>query len=196
LDDASDLPERALKLDAQYNKAWLMLASAQKYLEAAWNLYQDRVIGEHGAQVYEKQGKKQAADHQHALAQEFTDTGGFGPALQHREGLVIPKPGEGSAVEELSEMRRTKLGKLSTKAGSAEFFVLLAPRGTVKDVKFISGGEVIRPLSKTLATLKFKAPLPDDAPVKLVRRGVLVCTGGSYGCDFTLFPVESVRSTH
>jgi len=92
-------------------------------------------------------------------------------------------------------MRRTELGKVSTKQGSAEFFVLLAPGGTVEDVKFISGDENIRPLSKKLASLKFKAPLPDDAPVKLVRRGVLMCNGLNLNCDFTLLPVEAVHST-
>jgi hypothetical protein len=37
--------------------------------------------------------------------------------------------------------------------------------------------------------------LPDDAPVKLVCRALLVCTGGNLGCDFTLFTIDSVRST-
>lgn len=92
-------------------------------------------------------------------------------------------------------MRRTPLGKLSNQTGSAEFFVLLANGGTVTDVKFVSGDERFQPMSKKLVTLKFKAPLPDQVPVKLVRRGVLVCVGNGLGCDFTLFTVDSVRST-
>ena len=172
------------------------IAKAQKYLEAAWNLEQTRVIGEHLAQVYEKQGKKAAAEHQHALAHELTDSGGLGPPPLGRDGsMVLPKPGQRNAVQELSEMRRTKLGQLSTKQGSAEFFVLLAPGGRVEDIKFISGAEHIRSLSKVVASLKFKAPLPDDSRVKLVRRGVLVCSGGNFGCDFTLFTADSVHTT-
>ncbi|MBZ5670082.1 MAG: hypothetical protein LAO04_10170 [Acidobacteriia bacterium] len=73
--------------------------------------------------------------------------------------------------------------------------MLLAPGGRVEDVRFIGGAEHVRSLSKVVASLKFKAPLPDDGPVKLVRRGVLVCTGGNLGCDFTLFTVDSVHST-
>ena len=138
-----------------------------------------------------------AANHQFALAHELTGSGEFGPpALRHRTGgYVPPPPQQMSAGEELSQMRRTKLGNLSSKKGSAEFFVLLTLQGSVEDVKFISGDEQFRPLSKILASLKFKAPLPDDAPVKLVRRGVLVCESGTLGCDFTLFPVDSVHST-
>jgi tetratricopeptide (TPR) repeat protein len=149
---------------------------AQKYLEAAWNLEQDKDIGEHlaetykrFAETYKKQGNKAAADHQESLARHL-------------------------AVEDLSRMRRTPLGKLSVKPGSAEFFVLLVNGGTVEEVNFISGDGQIRPLSKALASLKFKAPLPDEAPVKLVRRGVLVCQGSGLGCDFTLFTVDSVHS--
>ena len=169
---------------------------AQKYIEAAWNLEQDRVNGEHLAQVYEKLGKSSAAVHQHALARELTDSGGFAPARTDSAGrFIAPRlTHRGTELEELSQMRRTPLGKLSTQTGSAEFFLLLATGGTVADVKFVSGDERFQPMSKKLATLKFKAPLPDDSPVKLVRRGVLVCAGSTLGCDFTLFTVDSVRS--
>ena len=175
------------------------LTKAQKYLEAAWNLDQTEDIGDHLAQVYEKQGKKGLADHQHVLAKGWSDSGfGGPPALRHRDGTsptAASGPKSVAPVEELSEMRRTKLGTLSTKQGSAEFFVLLVSGGKVEDVKFISGAEHIRSLGNVLRTLTFKAPLPDDSPVKLVRRGVLVCAGGSFGCDFTLFTVDSVHST-
>ncbi len=169
------------------------MARAQKYMEAAWNLYQDRVIGEHLAQVYEKQGKVAAAKHQYVLARGSPDLSAPPPSPDER--FAPPTAARMSAVEELSEMRRTDLGKVSKKQGSAEFFVLLAPGGKVEAVKFISGDENIRPLSKVLALLKLKAPLPDDAPVKIVRRGVLMCNGLNLDCDFTLFEVESVEST-
>jgi len=166
------------------------IPKAQKYLEAAWNLEQNWLIGEHLAQVYGKQGKKAAADHQYALAREFE------PVLGRPDGsFVHPKPVQNFAIQELLEMRRTKLGKVSAKQGRAEFFVCLGPGGRVEDVKFISGAEHIRSLSKVVASLKFKAPLPDDAPVKLVRRAVLLCNGGDLGCYLTLFTVDSVHST-
>jgi tetratricopeptide (TPR) repeat protein len=171
------------------------LARAQRFLEAAWNLEQIQVIGEHLATIYEKEGKKAAANHQRALAGELPQSGGSAPFLRRPNGsLALPQAGQKTPLEEVQDMRRTKLGRLSSKPGSAEFFVLLAPGGKVEDVKFISGAEQIRPLSKVVASLKFKAPLPDESPVKLVRRGVLVCEGGNLGCDFTLFTVESVHS--
>ena len=44
------------------------LAMAEKYLNASWILSQRQVIGDHLGQVYEKQGKRQAAVHIYKLA--------------------------------------------------------------------------------------------------------------------------------
>jgi len=98
------------------------------------------------------------------------------------------------APGDLSQLRQTKLGKLPAKPGSAEFWVLFTPTGKVEDVKFISGAENLRPFGKRIAFIPFKVPFPDDVPTRIVRRGVLVCTGMNLGCDFTVFTVESVHS--
>jgi pentatricopeptide repeat protein len=180
------------------------LEKSRKYLEAAWNLEQSVTIGDHLGQVYQKLGKKQAAIDVYALTtavplmvpQGLPDD----PRAKIRarlERLIGNKATTDAttrgAFGDLSQMRRTKLGKLSARQGSAEFWVLLASGGKVEDVKFISGAPHLRSLSKIVASLKFKAPLPDDTPTKLVRRGVLVCVQ-SVGCDFTLFTPDSVRS--
>jgi len=168
---------------------------AQKFIEAAWNLEQNSVIGGHLADIYDKQGKKEAATHQRALASALPESGGSAVQPMRRDGGIVPAD-QKTPFEEMQEMRRTQLGKLPVKPGSAEFFVLLAPGGAVQDVKFISGDEQIRPMSKVVASLKFKTPFPDGAPVKLVRRGVLVCQQENLGCDFTLFTVGSVHSVN
>ena len=172
------------------------MEKAQRYVEAAWALRQIPVVSEHLAEIYKKQGQMAASQHQAVLAYE----------ISHHPLLVSLRPDaksvnsngveETPAAKELKEMRRTKLGNVFTGKGTADFLVLLAPGGGVEDVKFISGDEDLRALSQKLATLKFKAPLPDDAPVKIVRRGVLLCAGSTLGCDFTLFTVDSFRSTN
>ncbi len=97
------------------------------------------------------------------------------------------------ACQDFSRPHSVKVGKLSTKAGSAEFWLLLGPGGKAEDVKFISGVESFRSLTKSIAALKFRVILPEGAPAKLLRRGVLVCVGGDYGCDFTL---QDPRTVH
>ena len=175
------------------------LEKAQKFIDAAWNLKQNREIGEHLAQIYEKHERKREADHHRALARALPVPGDqiLPPLILRRDDgtYITSKPEQKALAEELTNMRRTKLGKLSPQPGRGEFFVLIAPGGAVKDVEFIEGDEALLPLSSKLATLKFKAPIPDDAPVMLVRRGVLVCDPKNLECQFTLIPVDSVRST-
>ena len=67
-------------------------AKAQKFLEAAWNLEQNEVIGEHLAQTYEKQGNKAAANHQHKLAQRVISVGRArgAPASSRRQSRLPP----------------------------------------------------------------------------------------------------------
>jgi tetratricopeptide (TPR) repeat protein len=180
------------------------LEKSRKYLDAAWNLEQSVTLGDHLGQVYEKLGKKQAAIDVYALTAAVP--GMVLPGLPDDPRAKIRARLErmignkattdatvGLASRDLSQMRRTKLGRLSAKNGSAEFWVVMVAGGKVEDAKFISGAEHLRPFGKTVASIQFKAPLPDDAPTKLVRRGVLVCVQ-SVGCDFTLFTVDSVHS--
>ena len=169
------------------------LQKAQKYLESGWSLKQSREIGEHLAEVYKKQGKAAESEHQFALAHELADRSAV-MVLRRSNGSNLAATSDRRFARELAEMRRTKLGNLTMQKGRAEYFVLLAPDGTVEDVKFIRGDEQIRSLSKALTSITFRVPLPDDAPVKIVLRGTLACSGDSSGCDFTLFPVDSVSS--
>jgi hypothetical protein len=172
------------------------LATATKYISAAWYLAQTPVIGGHLAQMYDKQGKKAEAIHFCAVAvavneqarepREYFEK--LVPDKTKRDGLI--KAGTTNA----SEMRRYHVTRSpGHKAGSAEFFVLLAPDAKVEDVKFISGEQDLKPMVKEIQEIRFNAPLPDRSEARLVRRGILMCTGTN--CDFVLIPTESVFST-
>jgi tetratricopeptide (TPR) repeat protein/transglutaminase-like putative cysteine protease len=173
------------------------LLKAEKLIGSAWYLMQSESIGSHLADIYEKEGKKTAAANQRAMVSSLEPTSAFQPPvlLKRRRGVAASTlSASGSAMEEISQMRRIKLGPLSQKTGSAEFFVMIGAGSKVIAVKFIKGDEFLRPLEKSLATAKFKEPIPDDGPTRVVRRGVLVCQSYGLGCDFTVFPLETVRS--
>jgi hypothetical protein len=55
-------------------------------------------------------------------------------------------------------------------------------------VKFVSGSDALRGVAARIAKAKIPAEFPDDAPAKLVRRGVLM------GGQFVLFVPADVRS--
>jgi tetratricopeptide (TPR) repeat protein/transglutaminase-like putative cysteine protease len=177
------------------------LPQAERYLDAAWRLSPAGVIGDHLGQLYEKQGKKQAAIDVYALGLAANV-----PTQEVREDmytrlLALMKVQANvdaklkMARQESAHSPRLKMGKLSTTPGSGEFWLVVGRDGSVEQVRFISGVESFRSFQKAIASLKFKAPLPDDAPTKLLRRGVLVCAGGDYDCDFTLQDPRSVQHT-
>jgi tetratricopeptide (TPR) repeat protein/transglutaminase-like putative cysteine protease len=202
--DVADL-ERMVELSSYWDTlGWVYfrqgnLDKAGRYLESAWNLQQKSEVGDHLGQVYEKEGKKQKAIDTYAMAISAYPAADLKKQIRARVDRLVGNKATAEAtlhyaLDDLSHMRRMKLGKLPVKPGSAEFWVLFGPGGKVEDVKFITGDEDLRPFGKTVASLPFKIPLPDDTPTKLVRRGVMVCAGLNLGCDFTVFTVESVHS--
>jgi tetratricopeptide (TPR) repeat protein len=171
-------------------------ARATKYIYAAWYLGQMPIVGSHLAQIYEKQGRRTeairvcamavAVNEQETNSQEYFEK--LVPEKTKRDALVK------AGANEVSEMRHYRITRTSgPNAGSAEFFVLLATGAKAEEVKFISGEETLKPLAKEIQAIHFTAPLPDGSEAKLVRRGILMCTG-TY-CDFVLIPPSSVRST-
>ena len=95
---------------------------------------------------------------------------------------------------ELSQMRTVKLKTIVPKLVTAEFFVLLSPGPTVEGVKFVSGAEELRVATKALASAKFDALFPNEHKTKFLRRGILMCHPGTSGCEFVLYPPDSVQS--
>jgi hypothetical protein len=71
--------------------------------------------------------------------------------------------------------------------------VLFAPGIKVKDVKFTNGEEALKPLAKGIREVDYAVPLPGGIEAKLVRRGILMCTGTH--CDFVFVPPDSVFSS-
>ena len=175
------------------------LAAGERYLHAAWILSQDPVVGDHLGKLYESEGKRQQAAHIYELAHATGSDGteaaklyktltgrdiedAMSPSLarrHNRTGSMPMWPGE-----ELSRMRTIKLPTITTKSASAEFFVLLSAGPKVEGSQFISGSDELKNAGQSLSSVNFRAEFPDAGPVRIVRRGVLMC--GALGCDFTL----------
>jgi hypothetical protein len=185
-------------------------ASAQKYAEAAWLLYQHAVIGEHLLEIYEKLGKKQDAGRICHLAlaaygkDDEPDTRNKLAAAGDRLGVSKSdsmtvnakafKPPVYGGIE-LSEMRSVKIsfpGDLPAQSKSATFAITIVNGQKTALVNFIEGAEELRPAVKTLAAAKYPQAFPDDTPVKLVLQGLLSCSKFSKGCLLVFFPMETI----
>jgi Flp pilus assembly protein TadD/transglutaminase-like putative cysteine protease len=177
------------------------LDPAEKYIRAAWLLDQHGEVGDHLAQIYEKRGRKQDALETYAQALASARR-----VPESRTRLALLAGGENKiepllrgATEKLSEQRAVKLGKLLKESADAEFFVLLssAPDGAkVEDVRFVSGSDKLRPLGEALRSARYPVLFPDQAPTKVVRRGILSCSAATGECVFVLLLPDFVNSVN
>jgi tetratricopeptide (TPR) repeat protein len=181
------------------------LDQAEKYISSAWLLSQSPTVGDHLAQVYEKQHRKEAAINTYRLAlyQFSLRPRGLSKSDEEKEcrsrlehlspGAASDSRGMIATSDELNRMRTIKLPRLIPKSGSAELFVLLAPGSGVEDAKFISGSEELKSSPRALRPVDFKLRFPDEGPARLLRRGILSCFEYS-GCSFVLYNIADVHS--
>ncbi len=99
--------------------------------------------------------------------------------------------------DDLQKKRTIDLGNAARTSGKADFFVLLGRNQdsspTAQSVAFIDGDESLKSLSGRLQSLRYNQKFPDDAPVKILRRGTLSCKADA-DCAFQLALPDDVRS--
>jgi tetratricopeptide (TPR) repeat protein len=166
------------------------LANAERYIHAAWLMSEHGEVGDHLAQVYEKQGRRDDALRMYALA-----LNGERPLAETRGKLVKLAGGEKQAEalvekhkETLKQQRTVRLKSAGAK-GNADFLVLVASGGT--DVKFASGDESLKTYAQAIGAAKLPITFPDQRPAKLLRRGKLTC---DQECAFVLLRPDEVTS--
>jgi tetratricopeptide (TPR) repeat protein len=182
------------------------LPEAKKYLNSAWTLSQGGIQADHLGQVYEREGKKQAAIRMYQLALfSFNLQRATGAAEQEtRDRLDRLQPGKsagdrnnfGQITDEVNSMRTIKLPRVVPGTATAEFFLILTQDAKdnsldVADVKFISGSEELRSAGKVLLSAPFTFPFPDENHPNILRRGILSCYVHT-GCSFTLINPSDV----
>jgi tetratricopeptide (TPR) repeat protein len=181
---------------------------AEKYLNSAWTLSQGGVEADHLGQVYEHEGKKQAAIRMYELALFSFNLQPNARAAeqQTRERLERLQPGTSAAdrnnftkvTDEVNAIRTIKLPRLVPGTATAEFFLTLTqdPKSSslhVDDAKFVSGSEELRSKGAALLSAPFTFPFPDENHPNILRRGILSCYVHT-GCSFTLINPSDVHS--
>lgn len=177
------------------------LASAERYVRAAWMLDQSGEIGDHLAQIDEQLGQKARAIHDYALALAVP---GSLPETRAKLTLLLGGNTEiDSLVEQarpdLAALRRIPAGKLDAEDVQADFLILLSPgekSARVEDVKFIGGSDRLKPFSEHLRSLDYGVVFPNRTPVKLVRRATLACAAKTGDCTLTLIRPEDLAAAY
>jgi tetratricopeptide (TPR) repeat protein/transglutaminase-like putative cysteine protease len=177
------------------------LPKARSYVSAAWQLGQRAVVADHLGQIYEKLGDKKEATRFYILALKTRNPD---PEARDRLAKLVGNSAKADEVvskyaEDLAQERTFKLTNPSKQSGTADFFVLLASgtSGTAVDgAKFISGKDNLKSFEAILRAAKFQQSIPDDSPVKILRRGTLSCPLSGYDCAIVLALPEDVRSVN
>jgi Flp pilus assembly protein TadD len=177
-------------------------------LEAAWLLAQRPEAGDHLGQAYEKLGRKEEAAHSYVLA-EAAAFGNAQDIRKHYEALMGKKMGDihsrpapkapgspakasdASPAEQLSRMRTVNITKSPHPSANAIFSIVFSADKPA-EVKYLSGAESLKTLTGQISTAKFNVKFPDSSPVRLFRRGMVVC-GSVTGCDVVLLLPGSVH---
>ncbi len=174
------------------------LASAERYIRAAWLLDQNGEIADHLGQVYEKRGDNDRAIKTYALALAAPHSN---PDTRARLTLLL---GSNSGIDDLAAksalelpvLRSISAGKLFAGDAQADFFVVLAPgdkSARAIAVSFISGSQGLRGVAEKLKQLDYGEMFPDGSPAKLIRRATLACSAKD-GCRLTLIPADDAKA--
>jgi len=165
------------------------LAGAQEYLAAGWSLDQDPETADHLGRLYQKQGRKAAAERWFADA---LATGGPAPADARTRLRALAGPGADALVNQergaVSRVRMVAIPRQQLPDGSARFLVGFGPGPKVVGVHFVSGDAPMRAAAGALAAAKFNIQIPRASVATVVVQGILDCEPSATSCDFVLVP--------
>src|SRR6266436_59833 len=167
--------------------------AAMQFLTSAWLLSQSGAVGNRLGQVLEKQGQSEKARHMYALA---VAAGGSTNEVQDSRVRLAKLAGDPAAAEkeaaqapaELVQARTVKLGAITNKPVSARFNLVFDSSPRPERAEFVDGEESLRSAGELLREKHFPVRFPDVSSVKIVRRGLLSCSGS--GCSIELLPIE------
>jgi len=180
------------------------MPEAKKYLEAAWQLSQDPVIGEHLVELYAKLGetKKAVAICEMALAAFAAPS--LKEKLTKEMETLRPAPKATTALDAirnssrgamaLSDIRTIPIpyhAALAGKSLSAEFAISIDNGSKADNVVFSSGAESLRNAIADIAGAKFPQSFPDETPTRVLRKGILSCSSYTKFCNLILLPIVS-----
>jgi TonB family protein len=171
------------------------LPEAEKYVKSAWLLHSTGEVGDHLAQIYEKEGRKAEAIHQYKLALATANP------MPETRGRLASLLSSDNNIDQLAELAKPQLKEARTiqiknshqAEGIAEFWILLSPGPKVHAVKFITGEDELAQFAKDIEAASFPDCFPEATELQLIRRGRLSCAPASPNCSLLLNSAEAVQ---
>jgi tetratricopeptide (TPR) repeat protein len=167
---------------------------AEAYLAAAWRAGLRAEIGDHLGQVYEVEGKKDAALTTYILAeaanlppapQEVRDH--IRERIAKLKGGTPDKPGTtGGGTQALQDLRTYKIAKPQGASGWGTFRLEITSAGVIESQR-MSGEQKIDAAKAAIDAMKFPELIPPGSKAHLLRSAVVSCSMGTK-CEVVLVP--------
>ncbi|HEV2288289.1 MAG TPA: DUF3857 domain-containing protein [Candidatus Acidoferrales bacterium] len=162
-------------------------------IHAAWVLDERGDVGDHLAQIYEKQGEKDRAIQTYVLA---LAAGGAPPGTRAR---LIRLLGSNIGIDqrvkraggELLAMHTVSVRNADAVTGKAAFLILMqsgAPQPSVITARFLRGDDALSPYGDRIHEAQFPDIFPSGSNARVILRGVLTCAAKTKACSFVFDP--------
>jgi tetratricopeptide (TPR) repeat protein/transglutaminase-like putative cysteine protease len=164
------------------------LGRAERFVEASWQLGQHGEVGDHLAQIYEKQGRRDDAVRTYAMALAAYQPP---PDLRERLANLLGSMAQVDAVvsthrDQLSKARTIPIAGKGIPGKTTDVFVLIAAPSTIEGVRFVSSDDAFRSFDAAIRAAAHGRMFPEDGPAKILRRGIVACEPSGGGCTLTL----------
>jgi tetratricopeptide (TPR) repeat protein len=167
------------------------IARAEPLVGASWRLSQSAEVGDHLAQIYEKQGRKDEAIRTYGMALNADRPDADVRARLER---LTGSPARADAAVAtyrgaLDKARTFEVSAREPLTGAADFVLLFGGVPAPEAVAFASGDPGLRPLTDAIKAVSFNLDLPKETPARVLRRATVRCTSGK--CTILLQPTTS-----
>ena len=171
------------------------LASAEKYISAAWMLRDDTTVSAHLGRVFEAQKRKSDAIEAYAEALFLVPTTreANDDEKDARKRLAGLLGGEAEIEGRIKEARTRMRARASISIanpdgvqGIAQYLLLIGPDAKLVDIDAMMPDDPLSPLTEALRSSKMPLTFADSTLQKLPRIGTLACAGGGKTCTLTL----------
>jgi tetratricopeptide (TPR) repeat protein len=168
------------------------LETAQAQLSPAWRTSLQAEVGDHLAQVYEAEGKKDDACATYTLAQAALNRTSSPEARRHitesmaRLKAAGAKPGPANAVQALQDLRTYRIPRPAGVSGWGTFRLEITTAGVIESQQ-MSGEQRLAAIKPAIDAMKFPELIPPSSKAHLLRSAVVSCSMGAE-CEVVLVP--------
>ena len=177
--------------------------AAQKYLLAAWQIWDDPTISYHLARIYETQGRKDESTELYLAAlNSFPPNGTLSDDGKDIRTRLVELLGSDAEVDKRSEQSRKKksasrmvyVANPTREQGIAQYTMIIDANLKAVEIAATGSDNPLASVSEAVRAATLPQSFPDTTLKKLPRLGTLACTSASEPCTLTLLtPLAASR---